>query len=154
MICKALVRNGENREPLRSTSWSQIWPKFVRLFYVQRYERPQKGRHREFTQIGVELLGGSPPDDNAEVASLLGRPLELFLIQFEMKDGIRRGPCYYVEDVLVRLAQHRHHQFTNDASGALATVHDAPDQHGSASRSGLSGQTGRKPNPRASIFGR
>jgi histidyl-tRNA synthetase len=84
-----------------NASWGRTWPKPIRLFYVQRcyrYDRPQKGRYREFTQIGVELLGGDPPDDKAEVVSLLRRTLDLFPIQYEMKDGVRRGLSYYTED--------------------------------------------------------
>jgi histidyl-tRNA synthetase len=44
-----------------NASWSKSWPKPVRVFYLQRcyrYDRPQRGRYREFTQVGVELLGG------------------------------------------------------------------------------------------------
>jgi len=32
-----------------------------------RYDRPQKGRYREFTQAGVELIGGATPEHDAEV---------------------------------------------------------------------------------------
>lgn len=32
-----------------------------------RYDRPQKGRYREFTQAGVELIGGATPEYDAEV---------------------------------------------------------------------------------------
>ncbi len=73
----------------------------MRLFYVQRcyrYDRPQKGRYREFTQVGVELLGGVQPDEKEEVVSLLQQTLDLFPIRYEMKDGVRRGLPYYVED--------------------------------------------------------
>ncbi len=34
-----------------------------------RYERPQKGRYRQFHQIGVELLGPSTPLADAEVVA-------------------------------------------------------------------------------------
>ncbi len=36
----------------------------LRLYYhgpVFRYEKPQKGRYRQFTQMGVELIGASEP---------------------------------------------------------------------------------------------
>jgi histidyl-tRNA synthetase len=84
-----------------NASWGCTWPKPIRLFYVQRcyrYDRPQKGRYREFTQIGVELLEGNPPADKAEVTDLLQQTLQLFPIRYEMKDGVRRGLSYYVED--------------------------------------------------------
>ena len=40
------------------------------MFYAGpmfRYERPQKGRYRQFHQIGVELLGAAEPLADAEV---------------------------------------------------------------------------------------
>lgn len=42
----------------------------LRLYYhgpVFRYEKPQKGRYRQFTQMGVELIGASSPWADAEV---------------------------------------------------------------------------------------
>lgn len=45
----------------------------VKLFYnetMYRYERPQKGRYREFTQLGVEVFGSSDPAIDAEVVSV------------------------------------------------------------------------------------
>lgn len=46
----------------------------ARLFYVGpmfRRERPQKGRFRQFTQIGAELLGREDPEADAETLSLV-----------------------------------------------------------------------------------
>jgi len=46
-----------------------------RLYYAGpmfRYDRPQKGRYRQFSQVGVELLGGTHPFFDGEVISLLG----------------------------------------------------------------------------------
>ena len=37
-----------------------------------RYERPQKGRLRQFHQIGVELLGAAEPQADVEVIALGG----------------------------------------------------------------------------------
>ena len=50
-----------------------------KLYYsgsMYRYERPQAGRYREFTQIGVEVLGSNSPIIDAEVISLAYRLLE------------------------------------------------------------------------------
>ncbi len=47
-----------------------------KLFYhgsMFRYERPQKGRTREHTQIGAEAFGLAGPDVDAEVLAMLGR---------------------------------------------------------------------------------
>ena len=45
---------------------------------MYRYERPQSGRLREFTQFGVEVLGSNDPIVDAEVISLQYRLLETF----------------------------------------------------------------------------
>ncbi len=48
-------------------------PKPLRLYYFGncfRYERPQKGRFREFWQLGAELIGGARPDSEAEAIAL------------------------------------------------------------------------------------
>jgi histidyl-tRNA synthetase len=47
-----------------------------RLWYsgpMFRYERPQKGRQRQFHQIGAEIFGHSTPDADAELIILLAR---------------------------------------------------------------------------------
>lgn len=52
----------------------------VKLFYngtMYRYERPQAGRDREFTQFGVEVLGSNDPRIDAEVISI---PVILFKV--------------------------------------------------------------------------
>lgn len=46
----------------------------LRFYYVAnvfRYEEPQAGRQREFTQAGVELIGAATPQADAEVIALL-----------------------------------------------------------------------------------
>lgn len=51
----------------------------VKLYYAGpmfRYERPQKGRMRQFWQIGIELLGAAEPSADAEVITVLWRYFE------------------------------------------------------------------------------
>jgi histidyl-tRNA synthetase len=60
-ICRALVTNG----------LTQSLPQ--KVFYAGpmfRYERPQKGRYRQFHQIGAELIGPSEPLADAEIIAL------------------------------------------------------------------------------------
>ena len=60
-ICRALVSNG----------LTQSLPQ--KVFYAGpmfRYERPQKGRYRQFHQIGAELIGTGEPLADAEVIAL------------------------------------------------------------------------------------
>ncbi|MCK5559315.1 MAG: histidine--tRNA ligase [Thermoplasmata archaeon] len=48
-------------------------PKPVKIYYFGncfRYERPQKGRFREFWQFGVELIEAGTPESEAEVVAL------------------------------------------------------------------------------------
>ncbi len=54
-------------------------PKPQRLWYFGncfRYERPQKGRFREFWQMGAELIGGARPDSEAEAVALADSALK------------------------------------------------------------------------------
>lgn len=51
----------------------------VKLYYTGpmfRYERPQKGRQRQFTQFGVEMLGVATPQADIEVISMAYEFLE------------------------------------------------------------------------------
>ena len=60
-ICRALISNG----------LTQSLPQ--KVFYAGpmfRYERPQKGRYRQFHQIGAELIGPAEPLADAEVIAL------------------------------------------------------------------------------------
>jgi len=51
----------------------QMEPKPLKLFYFGncfRYDRPQKGRYREFRQAGCEIIGTSTPEAYAELIAL------------------------------------------------------------------------------------
>lgn len=88
--------------------WRNEWSKDkkpYRIFYVNRcyrYERPQAGRYREFTQFGIELLGGSTPDDKETVIEVLKDCLarfdEAYGLTFTFNESVKRGLSYYVED--------------------------------------------------------
>jgi histidyl-tRNA synthetase len=83
------------------TSWSKTDRKPARYCYVARcyrYERPQAGRYREFTQIGVELLGGTAPDDREEVERLLVHVLDDVGVRYTLDRAVARGLAYYIED--------------------------------------------------------
>ncbi|MCZ7401687.1 MAG: histidine--tRNA ligase [Candidatus Methanoperedens sp.] len=54
-------------------------PKPLKFFYFDncfRYERPQKGRFREFFQFGVEIIGSARPESDAEVIALAAEMLK------------------------------------------------------------------------------
>ena len=66
-VCRAVISNG----------LSQQMP--LKVFYrgpMFRYERPQKGRQRQFNQIGVELLGVPSPQADIEIIALGAHTLD------------------------------------------------------------------------------
>ncbi len=65
-------------------------PKPQRLWYFGncfRYERPQKGRFREFWQMGAEIIGGARPDSEAEAVALADDMLRSLGIAGEIHIG-------------------------------------------------------------------
>jgi len=103
-VCRAYIEHNMNQ-----------WPAPVKLYYMGpmfRRERPQKGRYRQFYQIGAEVLGGSDaPGIDAEVIEMVmtffGR-LELQGVQLEINSighnapECRRG---YVEKLRAALLE-------------------------------------------------
>ncbi len=60
-VCRALVSNGLTQSLPQKVYYAG--PMF-------RYERPQKGRYRQFHQIGAELIGPAEPLADAEIIAL------------------------------------------------------------------------------------
>jgi histidyl-tRNA synthetase len=77
-----------------------IQRKDVRIWYearCYRYERPQAGRYREFTQIGVEVLNprADPMPELIEIArEMVGAAVKTFEVDAQAK----RGLAYYTAD--------------------------------------------------------
>jgi histidyl-tRNA synthetase len=67
-ICRAFISNGELAQQLPLKVFA-AGPMF-------RYERPQKGRQRQFHQIDIEVLGASEPGADIEVITLAADILE------------------------------------------------------------------------------
>jgi histidyl-tRNA synthetase len=61
----------------------------LRLFYIGaylRYERPQKGRLREFHQFGVELINSDYPESDIEVLLLAAHFIKsLGIFEYKLK---------------------------------------------------------------------
>jgi histidyl-tRNA synthetase len=102
-VARALISNGLAQElPLK-------------LFYrgsMFRYERPQKGRLREFHQVGVELLGVADPIGDVEIVSLawdfldaLGLDGTVTLELNSLGDGASRAA--YRDTLVAYLEAHR-----------------------------------------------
>lgn len=61
-VVRAFIQNGMNQ-----------WPQPVLLYYFEphfRYDRPQKGRYRQFWQFGLEIIGESDPALDAQIIQL------------------------------------------------------------------------------------
>lgn len=87
-------------QELYEAKWTRL-PKPIKLFYVQRcyrYERPQKGRYREFTQLGIEILKGKEPSDKDEAVETLKKCLNAVNVPYRFVPQVKRGLTYYVED--------------------------------------------------------
>ncbi|GAM09968.1 histidine--tRNA ligase [Geobacter sp. OR-1] len=81
----SFVDKGENRVTLRPEGTASVMRAFIehklyaldsvsKLYYMGpmfRYERPQKGRYRQFHQIGAEVTGVNDPMIDAQVLNML-----------------------------------------------------------------------------------
>lgn len=61
-IVRSFIENGIFNDPLPA--------KLYYLINCFRYEKPQKGRLRQFSQFGVELFGATTPETDANIISL------------------------------------------------------------------------------------
>jgi len=101
-VCRAYIENG-----------MQQLPQPVKLYYMGpmfRRERPQKGRYRQFYQIGAEVLGGSDaPAIDAEVIEMVMTffdRLELQGVQLDINSiGCRECRPAYVEKLRAKLLE-------------------------------------------------
>ncbi len=95
--------------------WREHWSKISsskKIFYVNRcyrYEKPQEGRYREFTQFGIEILGqpkefyGSAKNAREEIMAFAADVFNSFKfwgldIDFVFNDNVKRGLHYYVNN--------------------------------------------------------
>lgn len=62
-----------------------------------RYERPQAGRYREFTQLGLEILGPNPIDALERSQALCTTFLDSLNLDYELNLGVKRGLSYYLD---------------------------------------------------------
>ena len=101
-VARAYVEHGLHREPQP-----------VKTFYIEpmyRYAAPQKGRYREFWQIGFEAMGSDDPALDAELIGLfreIERRLEIGGTRLELNSiGDRGCRPAYVERLRAYLAEH------------------------------------------------
>jgi histidyl-tRNA synthetase len=108
-VARAYLEHGLHRHPLP-----------VKTYYVGpmfRYAAPQKGRYREFWQIGVEAMGSDDPAVDAEVIQLfteIERRAGIEHTRLELNSiGDRECRPAYVERLQAFLAEH-HRELDED----------------------------------------
>ncbi|MGF1562958.1 MAG: histidine--tRNA ligase [Geminicoccaceae bacterium] len=113
-ICRAMVSNG----------MQQNLP--AKLFYygpMFRYERPQKGRLRQFHQIGVEVLGAPEPLADVEVIALGWRILSTsginapITLELNTLGDVESRVAY--RDALVGYLRNYEHELSADSRARL-----------------------------------
>ena len=67
-VCRAYIEHGMHKLPQPVKLW------YLSSFF--RAEAPQKGRYREFWQVGAEAIGSSEPETDAELVVLLAELLD------------------------------------------------------------------------------
>lgn len=70
------------------------------FFYVARcyrYERPQAGRYREFTQLGLEILSATPAQALLRSQAICIGFLDSLGLDYQLNLAVKRGLSYYLE---------------------------------------------------------
>jgi histidyl-tRNA synthetase len=67
-VCRAYIEHGMHKLPQPVKLW------YLSSFF--RAEAPQRGRYRQFWQVGAELIGSAEPESDAELIVLLADLLE------------------------------------------------------------------------------
>jgi histidyl-tRNA synthetase len=136
-VCRAYVEHGMHK-----------WPQPVKLWYAGpffRYEAPQAGRYRQFTQVGLEALGSDDPSLDAEAILLLVELLEWAgtrgvrvrisslgtaetrrAYSDELRDHLQARQDQISDDVRGRLDRNPLRAFDSDHPGTRAALADAP----------------------------
>lgn len=112
---RAVIENGMLRQPVQ------------RLWYAGpmfRHERPQKGRYRQFHQVGVEAFGMAAPDIDAELIVMtarLWRRLGLKNLTLQLNSlGSPAARAVYREQLVNYFSAH-HAQLDEDSQRRLHT---------------------------------
>jgi len=105
---------------------AKVAPKPLRWCYFAdcfRYERPQKGRYRQFWQFGVELIGADTAAADAETIMLASDMLNATGVTYELKVGHLSFMKNLVKDLEPTVQRRvRAHLDKNDYEGLNATL--------------------------------
>ena len=114
-VCRAYIEHGMHKRPQPVKLW------YVSSFF--RAEAPQRGRYRQFWQIGAEAIGSSAPDTDAELIVLLAellaavgvRDVRLRLASL----GTAETRAQYREELIAYLRAHEH-ELSDDVRERIA----------------------------------
>ena len=113
-IVRAMIQAGGVQTTFKGACWGPMF----------RYERPQKGRNRQFYQADIEYLGSSSPEADVEVIELGWRFLEaLGIEQVELRLNSIGDPEDRVEyrNEIVAFLRSREDQLSADARRRIDT---------------------------------
>jgi histidyl-tRNA synthetase len=136
-VCRAYVEHGMHKQPQPVKLW------YLSSFF--RYERAQKGRYRQFWQVGAEALGSEDPAVDAESIALLGALLEEMGVRDvrlrlsslgssesrrryreRLQDHLRANEQNLSSEVRERIELNPLRAFDSADEGTIAVMRDAP----------------------------
>jgi histidyl-tRNA synthetase len=136
-VCRAYLEHGMHKlaQPVKVRYWGPFF----------RYEAPQAGRYRQFTQVGIEAIGSDDPSLDAEAilrlaellerarvprprlrVSSLGTPETRRAYSDELRDYLRAREDQLSDDVRARLDRNPLRAFDSDHPGTREAVAGAP----------------------------
>jgi histidyl-tRNA synthetase len=102
-VCRAYLEHGMHKLPQPVKLW------YLSSFF--RSEAPQRGRYRQFWQVGAEAIGSEGPETDAELIVLLAELLELLGVRetrLRLSSlGTPETRAEYREELAAFLRQHR-----------------------------------------------
>jgi histidyl-tRNA synthetase len=136
-ICRGYVEHGMHKLPQPVRLW--YWGPFFR------YEAPQAGRYRQFTQVGLEALGSAEPSLDADAilllaelleragarevrlrVSSLGTPETRREYSAELREYLRAHEDELSDEVRARIDANPLRAFDSDHPGTMRVMEDAP----------------------------
>jgi histidyl-tRNA synthetase len=136
-VCRAYLEHGMHKlpQPVKLRYWGPFF----------RYEAPQAGRFRQFTQVGIEAIGSDDPTLDAEAILLLAELLERAQVRQarlrisslgtpetrraysdELRAHLREHEDQLSDDVRSRLDRNPLRAFDSDHPGTRDAIADAP----------------------------
>jgi histidyl-tRNA synthetase len=136
-VCRAYLEHGMHKlpQPVKLRYWGPFF----------RYEAPQAGRYRQFTQVGIEAIGSDDPTLDAEAILLLaellrraevrdarlrisslGTPATRRAYSDELREHLRAREDQLSDDVRQRLDRNPLRAFDSDHPGTREAIEDAP----------------------------